>query len=144
MVKEKFISPDLYVDLASFYDIESFSVHDPSAGTKSKNSKTEVLGTQRIVTISVTSNFGPEPRTVNFARNSFDKDDYQILLTEFTNHLKKLQMELSLNLPKEITDSIDAIGEILEQDKASIEATGKSILSVPRKAKFQQAYRYLK
>ena len=144
LVKEKFISPDLYVDLACFYDIESFSVHDPSAGTKSKNSKTEVLGTQRIVTISVTSNFGPEPRTVNFARNSFNKDDYQILLTEFTNHLKKLQMELSLNLPKEITDSIEAIGEILEQDKASIEATGKSILSVPRKAKFQQAYRYLK
>ena len=144
LVKEKFISPNLYVDFATFYDIESFSVHDPTSGTKSKNSKTKVLGTQRIVTISVTANFGPEPRTVNFARNSFDKVDYQRMLREFTKHLKKLQMELSVNLPSEITDSIQKIGDILDQDKASIKTTGKSILSVARKSKFQQAHRYLK
>ena len=144
LVKEKFLPQDLFVNYAVFYDIESLSVNDPSSGPKSKKSQTQVLGTQRVVTISATANFGPEPRTVNFARKSFSKEDYQELLSDFTNHLKKLHMELSVNLPSVITDSIEKIRDILDQDKASLETTGKSILSVARKSKFQQSYSYLR
>ena len=142
LVKEKFIPDDLYVNYAAFYDLEAFSVHDPSH-QKSKGAKTEVLGTQRLVTLSVTANFGPEPRTVNFSRESFSKDDYKKLLTEFTIHLKKLQMNLALCLPSAITESLEKIENILAEDKAALDSTGKSILNVARKAKFQQARRYL-
>ena len=140
LIDEGFISPDLNIQNAAYFDIESFA----EINNLPVEGRTEVISTQRMVCISVTANFGAGPRTVCFARNSFDKDDYQRVLRELTIHLKKLQLELVLSLPGEVRDSIEKIEDILAQNKAAKESTGKSLLSVERQTRFVQGLKYLK
>ena len=110
LVEQKFLPSTFRLKQAVFYDIESFA--QKNIAPESKQANTHVLSTQKMVTISVTANFGNNPRTVVFARNSFEKDDYIRVLREFTVHLKKLQCELVKEIP-EVTEGIDKISDIL-------------------------------
>ena len=139
LIKEGFLSEDFRLKSAAFYDIESFAVPD----RKNVGKKTEVISTQKMVSISVTANFSSGSRTKVFSRNSYDKEDYVRVLREFTSHLKNLQCEHVKTLPDQIHTSIAAIEEILEQNKQA-EAEHRALLSVDRKTKFRAGLSYLK
>ena len=138
LIAEGFLPADFRTSEAVFYDIESFA----QINRKKTGISTERLSTQRMVTISVTANFGPGPRTRVFTRDSFDKEDYVRVLREFTTHLKKLHFDLSQALPPQVHTSIEQIQDILAQNDSCDK--GSKILSLSRQAKFRNALHYLK
>ena len=136
LIAEGFLPADFRKKGAVFYDIESFA----QTNRKKTGNSTEVLSTQRMVTISVTANFGTGPRTKVFTRDTFDKDDYVRVLREFTAHLKNLHFDLLQALPEQVHTSIEKIEEILEQNRSS----NKKLLSISRENKFRNGLHYLK
>ena len=139
LLDEGFLPEGFRLKEAVFYDIESFAVSKNIQASE----KTQVLSTQKLVTISVTSNFGNSPRTKIFRRDSYEKEDYVRILREFTAHLKYLQCQLLQTLPEEVNYSIVKIEDILDQNRKA-EKSGKALLSVKRRSAFQSAVSYLK
>ena len=101
------------------YDIETVMV---PKGNEKKGEKTEILSKHVIGIVSVSKNFGAEPRNVTLRRKDFTKDDSKRLMREFKETIDLFQKEkLTECTQKELFDAFNTVNQRLGDRNTSPE-----------------------
>ena len=114
LIHEGYIDSDYIPTMFVSYDIET--INDKS-GLR-KFGVTRELSKQRLLSISVTKNFG-ENRTYAFRRDDSTEKSYFELLQQFKSHLFEIHNEFNKNLPQKLKDSFDKVKAEISENRKS-------------------------